>query len=268
MKKIAFIGGGNMASALITGMLASGKFNGGEIVVADPDASKREALKRQHDIVSASQNSLAVRSADVVVLTVKPNLYRAVIEEIRDDVGDQLIITVAAGTTTEYVTEVFAKPVRIVRSMPNTPAMVRAGMTSLSPNELATASDIDFALMMFGCVGQVTIIKEDLMDVASAVAGSSPALVCMFIEALADGAVLKGMARQQAYQMAAQAVLGSAKMVRDAGLHPAQLKDNVASPGGTTIEAIHRLERAGFRAALIDAMAACVDKSLQLSDKN
>ncbi len=268
MKKIAFIGGGNMAGALITGMLASGKFNSDDILVADPDATKSEALKRQHEIVCTAQNSSVVERADVVVLTVKPNIYRAVIEEIRDVVSDQLIITVAAGTTTQYVADIFAKPVRIVRSMPNTPAMVRAGMTSLSPNELATANDIDFALMMFGCVGQVTMIKEDLMDVASAIAGSSPALVCMFIEALADGAVLKGMSREQAYQMAAQAVLGSAKMVRDSALHPAQLKDNVASPGGTTIEAIHRLERAGFRAALIDAMASCVDKSLQLSEQN
>ncbi len=255
-----------MANALITGMLASAKFNGEDIVVADPDAAKCEALKRQHGIISTTENRAAVEVADVVVLTVKPHVHRAVIEEIKSHINDQLIITVAAGTTTDAVAQMFGKAVRIVRSMPNTPAMVRAGMTSLSPNSSATEQDVDFALMLFGCVGQVALIEESLMDAASAVAGSSPALVCMFIEALADGAVLKGMSRQQAYQMAAQAVLGSAKMVRDSGLHPAQLKDNVASPGGTTIEAIYKLERAGFRAALIEAMAACVDKSTQLSE--
>ncbi len=265
MKKIAFIGGGNLASALLTGMLESGAFDKTDILVAEPNLTQRAYLTETIGVKTTSDNCAAVAFADVVLLTVKPNVYPAVIAEIKDSIADKLIITVAAGTPTDYVTDCFVKPVRIVRSMPNTPAAVRAGMTSLAPNALATDEDIKFAKALFGCVGQVEIIKEALMDVASAVAGSSPALVYMFIEALADGAVLKGMPRQQAYQMAAQAVLGSAKMVRDSGIHPAKLKDNVASPGGTTIEAIYQLEKGAFRGNLIEAIARCVDKSVEIS---
>ncbi len=265
MKKIAFIGGGNLASALLTGMLESGAFNKTDILVAEPNETQRAYLTETIGVKTTADNCAAVAFGDAVLLTVKPNIYQLVIAEIKDCIADKLIITVAAGTSTDYVGKIFEKPVRIVRSMPNTPAAVRAGMTSLSPNALATAEDIKFTKELFGCVGQVEIINEKLMDVASAIAGSSPALVYMFIEALADGAVLKGMSRQQAYQMAAQAVLGSAKMVRDSGIHPARLKDNVASPGGTTIEAIRQLEMGAFRGNLIDAIARCVDKSIEIS---
>ncbi len=265
MKKIALIGGGNLASALLTGMLESGVFDKADILVAEPSETQRNRLAEKIGVKTTTDNCAAVAFADVVLLTVKPNIYPAVIAEIKDCIAEKLIITVAAGTSTDYVASLFDKPVRIVRSMPNTPAAVRAGMTSLSPNQLATAEDIKFAEELFGCVGQVEIINESLMDVASAIAGSSPALVYMFIEALADGAVLKGMPRQQAYQMAAQAVLGSAKMVRDSGVHPAQLKDNVASPGGTTIEAIQQLEKGAFRGNLIEAISRCVDKSVAIS---
>ncbi len=265
MKKIAFIGGGNLASALLTGMLKSGVFDKTDILVAEPNEKQRIYLSETIGVKTTSDNCAAVAFADAILLTVKPNIYQAVIAEIKDCIADKLIITVAAGTSTDYVSSLFEKPVRIVRSMPNTPAAVGAGMTSLSPNAMATAEDIKFAKALFGCVGQVEIIKESLMDVASAIAGSSPALVYMFIEALADGAVLKGMPRQQAYRMAAQAVLGSAQMVRDSGVHPGQLKDNVASPGGTTIEAIRQLEEGAFRGSLIEAIARCVDKSIEIS---
>ncbi len=268
MKKIAFIGGGNLAFALLTGMLSSDVFVKDDLMVAEPNTIQRNKLAEELEIATTDDNGAAVAFADVVLLTVKPNIYPTVIAEIRDGIENKLIITVAAGTSTDYVAELFGKAVRIVRSMPNTPAAVRSGMTSLSPNALATEDDIKFAQSLFGCVGQVAIIKESLMDVASAIAGSSPALVYMFIEALADGAVLKGMPRDQAYHMAAQAVLGSAKMVRDSGVHPGQLKDNVASPSGTTIEAIRLLEKRAFRGTLIDAIAQCVDKSIKMSQSN
>ncbi len=264
MKKIAFIGGGNLASALLTGMLSSGVYLKDDIMVAEPNEAQRDKLAAELDITVTDNNGVAVAFGDVVLLTVKPNIYPIVIAEVKDQIADKLIITVAAGISTNFVERTFGKAVRIVRSMPNTPAAVRSGMTSLAANALATEDDIQFAQKLFGCVGQVEMIKESLMDVASAIAGSSPALVYMFIEALADGVVLKGMPRQQAYRMAAQAVLGSAKMVRDSGVHPGQLKDNVASPGGTTIEAIHQLEKGAFRGNIIEAIARCVDKSIEM----
>ncbi len=265
MKKVAFIGGGNLARALLTGMLASGAFSARDLMVAEPNAAQRDDLAEKFGVATTPDNAAAIAFGDAVLLTVKPNIYGVVIEQIKGLVDDKLIISVAAGTTTDYIERSFGGAVRVVRSMPNTPAAVCSGMTSLSAGRLATADDVAFAEHLFSCVGQVDVIDEALMDVATAIAGSSPAMVFNFIEALADGAVLKGMPRQQAYRYAAQAVLGSAKMVRDSGVHPAQLKDAVASPGGTTIEALRQLENGAFRATVIGAIGACVDKAAALA---
>ncbi len=268
MKKIAFIGGGNLAQALISGLLASKKFVAADIMVAEPAAAQREKLADSLAVATTADNEAAVTFGDVILLTVKPNIYPLVIDQIKHLVNDKLIITVAAGITSDYVLAAFGQNVRIVRSMPNTPAAVAAGMTSISAGRWATDDDLAFARTLFGSVGEVELIDEKLMDVAMAVAGCSPAIVYMFIESLADGAVLKGMPRQQAYRYAAQAVLGSAKMVLDSALHPGQLKDAVASPGGTTIEAIRQLEKGAFRSNLIEAIAQSVDKSIAMKTAN
>ncbi len=264
MKNIAFIGGGNMASAIVQGMLKSGNYKAGNIMVSDRNEPKRNYFKSL-GVATTNSNIGAARFADVVILTVKPKSYGEVIQEIKSYATNKLIITVAAGITTEYMEKTFCHPVRVIRTMPNTPAAVGAGMTALCPNPFATSGDLAFATNLFESIGVVERIEESQFDVASAVAGSSPALVYQFIEALADGAVLKGMSRNKAYSMASQAVLGSAKMVLETGLHPAELKDNVTSPAGTTIEAVRHLENSAFRGAVIEAVAKCVQKSEKMT---
>ncbi len=262
MKKIAFIGGGNIASAIISGMLSSAKFQPSDIIVSNPSEGKLNALNDKFGVSVTKNNLEAVSSADVILLTIKPNMYKSVIDEIKDSFGkSKILISVAPGISISTIEKSFNKGIKLIRSMPNTPAFVCEGLTSICSNENIEEEDLQLVSELFSCVGEVEIVEEKLMDVATAVAGSSPALVYMFIEALADGAVLKGMSREKAYIFASQAVLGSAKMVKETGISPAILKDNVASPGGTTIEAISHLEASGFRGIIIDAVRKCVEKA-------
>ena len=198
----------------------------------------------------------------MLILSVKPQYYAEAIAEIRDCVSDdQLIITIAPGKTLAWLEEQFGKPVKIVRTMPNTPALVGEGMTAACVNPYVTEEEKAYALKILESFGKVEIVPEHLIDAVVAVSGSSPAYVFMFIEAMADAAVAEGMPRAQAYQFAAQAVYGSAKMVMETGKHPGELKDMVCSPAGTTIEAVRVLEERGFRSAVIEAMKACADVS-------
>ena len=197
-----------------------------------------------------------------VKITNPLQFYAEVIAEIKDDVReDQIIITIAPGKTLAWLKEQFGKNVKIVRTMPNTPALVGAGMTAACPNEYMTKEEIAYVLTLLESFGRVEIIPERLMDTVVSVSGSSPAYVFMFIEAMADAAVSGGMPRAQAYQFAAQAVLGSAKMVLETGKHPGELKDMVCSPAGTTIEAVRVLEEKGFRSSVIEAMKTCEEIS-------
>ena len=209
-----------------------------------------------------ADNKEVVEKADKFILSVKPQFYASVIEEIKDVVReDQIIITIAPGKTLEWLEEKFGKPVKIVRTMPNTPAMVGEGMTAVCANEKVTEEELDEVLTLLGAFGKTEVVSEHLIDVVVSTSGSSPAYVFMMIEAMADAAVADGMARPQAYKFAAQAVMGSAKMVLETGKHPGELKDMVCSPGGTTIEAVRVLEAKGFRSALIEAMKACAEVS-------
>ena len=212
--------------------------------------------------MTAAGNRQVAEEADVLVLAVKPVFLPEVIGEIKDAVdGNRLVISIAAGKTMEWMEKEFGRPVKLVRCMPNTPALVGEGCTAVCGNGLAADGDVEFCMKMVGSFGKAYAIPERLMDAAGAVGGSSPAFVFMFIEAMADGAVQAGMPRKQAYGFAAQAVLGSAKMVLETGLHPGELKDMVCSPGGTTIEGVKALERNGMRAAVMEALEACVEKS-------
>ena len=201
-------------------------------------------------------------SAEVLVLSVKPQFYADTIAEIRDSMTEkQLVITIAPGKTLKWLGEQFGKEMKIIRTMPNTPAMVGEGMTAACPNEFVTDEELGYALKILGAFGKVEIVPERIMDAVVAVSGSSPAYVFMLIEAMADAAVMEGMPRTQAYKFAAQAVYGSAKMVLETGKHPGELKDMVCSPAGTTIGAVRILEEKGFRSAVIEAMKACADIS-------
>lgn len=267
-KKIGFIGCGNIAYAVISGMLSSDKFQPTDIKASNPGNKRLERIRGEFRIHATHDNRKVVEFADVIILAVKPSVYPLVIDEIKDLVDDKkLIVTVAAGVSTDYVNRAFGKPVRVVRTMPNIPAMVHEAMTAICANAYATHDDMNFVQELFNCVGDTEVIKEELMDVVTAISGSSPAIVYMFIEALSDGAVLKGMNRDQAYKLISQAVLGSAKMVRDMDTHPGKLKDNVTSAGGTSIEALFSLEKNGFRGIIMEAIEKCTNKSALLSEK-
>lgn len=263
--KLGFIGTGNMASAIMGGVINNNIFKPEEIIGADLFAPGRERVKEQFGINVTASNKEVVENSEVMILSVKPQFYGDVISEIKDLVkDDQIIITIAPGKTLAWLEEQFGKDVKIVRTMPNTPAMVGEGMTAACPNAQITEEDLTRVKTILESFSKVEVVPERLMDTVTAVSGSSPAYVYMFIEAMADAAVLGGMPRPQAYKFAAQAVLGSAKMVLDTGKHPGELKDMVCSPAGTTIEAVRVLEEKGFRSSVIEAMKACeaVSRSL------
>lgn len=255
---IGFIGAGNMAKAIMGGIIKKGIVKPQDILAADLQDTVSETLGVRY----TPDNKKAAGEADVLFLSVKPQIYPIVIGEIKDSLKeDQLIITIAPGKTLAWLREQFGRELRIIRTMPNTPAMVGAGMTAMCPNEFVTDQDKKTALDLLSSFSRVESVPEHLMDVVTSVSGSSPAYVFIFIEAMADAAVADGMPRAQAYTFAAQAVLGSAKMVLDTGKHPAELKDMVCSPAGTTIEAVRVLEEKGFRSAVIEAMKACTEVS-------
>lgn len=260
-----FIGLGNMASAILGGIIRNGIASADDIVGSAKTQETRERIQKQYGIRTLSSNKEVAGTSDVLFLAVKPGVLPLVIEEIRDDVSrDTLIISVAAGKTTKWLTDQFDTPVKIVRCMPNTPALVGAGCSALCRNENVTDEELDLALTICRSFGTAEVVSESLMDTVGAVSGASPAYVFMFIEALADAGVKGGMPRAQAYRFAAQTLMGSGKLMLETGRHPGELKDMVTSPGGTTIEGVQVLEDEGLRGAVMDAIEAAIDKSRNL----
>ncbi|WZL73936.1 pyrroline-5-carboxylate reductase [Clostridiaceae bacterium 35-E11] len=265
-KRISFIGGGNMGGAILGGILHANLMAPENIVVSDVNEKNLAFLADTYKVKTTKNNQEAAKTADILILAVKPNIYGKVIASIKEWVKDEtIIVTIAAGINIEYVEKSFEKKVKVIRTMPNTPAFVGAGMTAICHNEMVTKEELDDVVQIFESFGKVELIEEKLMDAVPAVSGSSPAYVFMFIEALGDGAVRSGIPREQAYRMAAQAVLGSAKMVLESGKHPGALKDMVCSPAGTTIEAVHTLEQNNFRGAVMEAMESCTKKAIKMS---
>ncbi|MCR5774535.1 MAG: pyrroline-5-carboxylate reductase [Lachnospiraceae bacterium] len=259
---IGIIGLGNMAQAIIGGILGEGMVSEGNILGYDRDAKVRNAIAEKYGIAIADNNGDVTSRSDIVILAVKPQVIGTVIEEISAKASPEtLFISIAPGKSIEWLTSKFGKETKIVRCMPNTPALVRAGMTGYCVSRNVTEEEKNTALEIISSFGKAEEVPEHLMAAVTSVSGSSPAYVFIMIEAMADQAVADGMSRKQAYQFAAQAVFGSAKMMIDTGRHPAELKDMVCSPAGTTIEAVKVLERSGFRAAIQDAMSACTDRA-------
>lgn len=258
--KLGFIGCGNMASAIIGGVIKSGLYSAEDIIASDKSEAFVAAKGKELGINTTTDNK-SVAKSEIVLLCVKPAFLYDVISEIRDCVDENtLVVSIAAGQSLEKISNAFGKKVKLVRVMPNTPALVGEGMAALSHNgaddeNLKKVSDI------FASCGKSEVVSEKLMDAVTAVSGSSPAYVFMFIEAMADAAVRAGMPRDKAYTFAAQAVKGSAEMVLKTGMHPGVLKDQVCSPSGTTIEAVAVLEKKGMRSAVMEAMNVCVEKS-------
>ena len=261
-KKIGFIGCGNMGGAMMQGILGSGKCSPQEMITSDKSEAALAEKEKALGVRTTTDNKEAAAFSDILFLAVKPQFYESVIAEIRDTVKEeQLIVTIAPGKTLCWLKEKFGKELKIIRTMPNTPAMVKEGMMGLCPNEHVTEEEITLIRDICDGFSATEVIPEHLMDVVTAVSGSSPAYVFLFIEAMADAAVAGGMPRAQAYKFAAQAVMGSAKMVLETGKHPGELKDMVCSPAGTTIQAVRVLEEKGLRSAVMEAMMKCLDIS-------
>ena len=264
-KQIGFIGGGNMASAIMASMIKNG-FDPKNIWVSDAGKEALTRLESSLKVNTSNDNKQVAAVSDVLFLAVKPHIYPVVIEEVKDVVKeDVIIVVIAAGQSISFVKESFGRDIKVMRTMPNTPALVNEGMTAACPDNTMSSEDIDLVMGILRSFGKAEIVPESMMDAVTAVSGSSPAYSFMYIEALADGAVAAGMPRAMAYTFAAQAVLGAAKMVLETGMHPGALKDMVCSPGGTTIEAVAALEREGFRNAVITAMKDCVNKQQKMS---
>lgn len=265
--KIGFIGLGNMATAMIGGMLQKGIAKPEEIIGSAKTEKTVKKAAEQYQIRVTRDNREVAAESEILFLAVKPIFFPEVIDEIKDVVNEkQLIVSIAAGRDLTYLKQAFGpKELKLIRCMPNTPALVLEGCTGVCAGENVTEEELDQVLALLRSFGTASVVPERLMDVVVGVSGSSPAYVFMFIEAMADGAVAAGMPRSQAYEFAAQSVLGSAKMVLETGKHPGELKDMVCSPGGTTIQAVKVLEEKGMRAAVIDAVEACVEKSREMA---
>lgn len=264
--KLGFIGCGNMATAMMSGMIANKILDCKDIIASDASSKALETAEKKLGIKTTLSNLEVATSVDVLILAVKPQFYPVVIKEIADEINKTtLIITIAAGQSLKKVESLFERTLKIVRTMPNTPAFVSAGITAVCANDQVTEAEMELTMNLLGGFGKAEQVSEHLMDAVVAVSGSSPAYVFIMIEAMADAAVAEGMPRDKAYLFAAQAVLGSAKMVLETGLHPGELKDMVCSPAGTTIEAVRVLEEKGFRSSIMEAMHACADKARKLS---
>ena len=258
MKKIGFIGSGNMARAIMGGIIKRGLFRPEEIIASDVSAAARERTQKELGVEVVESDRKVADESELLVLAIKPQFYMAVIDQISDKVrADQVVISLAPGWTRRRITDVFGKKLKLVRTMANTPALALEGITAVCPGHLVTEEDLERVLQVINSFGKAVVMEERLIDAVVA-------YVYIMIEAMADAAVLEGMPRAQAYEFAAQAVYGSAKMVLETGKHPAELKDMVCSPGGTTIEAVRVLEEKGFRSSIIEAMKACAKKSREL----
>ncbi|NJP39580.1 pyrroline-5-carboxylate reductase [Oscillospiraceae bacterium HV4-5-C5C] len=259
---VGFIGAGNMAQALIRGVISAGLLQPQQIVVSNRSQEKLNALAADSGIIAAGSNPEVVRQADRLVLAVKPQVAEAVMREIGPLCRpEQVLISIVTGLSLQRLAELTSPTQSAVRVMPNTPALCGAGMSAVTPNAATGPQQLSDVLELFQACGAAEVVSEQLMDVVTGVSGSSPAYVFMFIEAMADAAVRGGMPRAQAYRFCAQAVRGAACMVLETGEHPGKLKDQVCSPGGTTIEAVTSLEHSGFRSSVMEAVAACIRKA-------
>lgn len=264
--KVGFLGTGKMATALAKGFIDAGLAPVDHVLGSDPFEAAREQFTQATAARTVPDNHAVAQSATVLILAVKPNQVRAVLEDLQPLLtADHLLISIAAGITLSRMQACVNSEVRMLRAMPNTPALVGAGATGYARGTAATAEDAELAQKLFSAVGVAFEVKESLLDAVTGLSGSGPAYVFQMIEALSDGGVSVGLPRVMATRLAAQTLLGAARLVLETDYHPAQLKDQVTSPGGTTLEGLYALEAAGVRAALIQAVRAATDKARELS---
>ena len=268
-RRLGVIGAGKMGSALIRGILKARVLLPDQIMAGDADAAALDVLKRETGIKTSADNALVAKSAEIILLALKPDMIRPVLQEVKGALTkDHLIVSIAAGVPIKAIEEAAGLDARIVRVMPNTPALIGQGAAAFSPGKRATKEDVENVKAILDAVGVSIELSEKHLDAVTGLSGSGPAFVFMVIEALADGGVKMGLPRAVAMLLAAQTVAGAAKMVLETKKHPGELKDQVASPGGTTIAGISALERGGLRATLIEAVEAATKRSMELGNKS
>jgi pyrroline-5-carboxylate reductase len=267
IKRIAFLGGGNMAEAIIKGLLRES--SSVPLMIAEISAERRSYLSTAYPNVRIVENSAeAAAWGEVVILAIKPQQATSVLTTLERTLSpDKLIVSIMAGVRTASIEEALENGTRVVRVMPNTPALVGMGATAICPGRKATVIDLDRVETIFAQTGLVVRVDEKQMDAVTGLSGSGPAYVFTFIEALSDAGVKNGLSREIASRLAVQTVLGAAKMLADTGEHPALLREKVTSPGGTTIAALHVMENGRFRGVIMDAVEAASQKSKELAGK-
>jgi len=265
-KRTGFIGGGNMAEAIIKGLLAGG-VPAADLAVSEPSEQRRNVLSGRYGIQVTGDNAALCEMSDTIILAVKPQVATQALTGIGHGTANKLFISIMAGVKSAAIEGILGSNARVVRVMPNTPALVLAGASAISRGYHATDEDLTLTRRIFDLVGTTCVVDEKLLDAVTGVSGSGPAYVLTFIEALSDAGVKHGLTRDVATALAAQTVYGTAKLLLETHEHPAVLKGNVASPGGTTIAAMHSLDRDGFRAATINAVDVCVARSKELGER-
>ena len=269
--KLGIVGGGVMGEALLSRMLAQQLYRPDNVLVSEPQAHRRDVLVQKYAVKVTSDNRAVAAASDVLLLAIKPQVFEAVAKELAQ--GDSnaspareqlpVVVSILAGVSLSQLEAAFGRQ-PVIRAMPNTPATVGAGITAIAPGKTVAPSHIEQATAIFQAVGEVVEVPEYLMDAVTGLSGSGPAYVAIMIEALADGGVAAGLPRAIASKLALSTVLGTAQLLQETQMHPAELKDRVTSPGGTTIAGMRELERAGFRSALIEAVQAAKERSQQL----
>lgn len=268
-RRIGFLGAGNMAEAIIHGLIESGRVKAAEVIASDKNVGRLNVVVEGYGIEGFSKNFEVARRSDIVIVAVKPQVIDSVLDDIRDEIDDEkLLVSIAAGISIERIAARLNEGAKIVRVMPNTPALVLSGVSAICSGRGVSDEEGETVKAIFESVGEVVVVEDEgLMDAVTGLSGSGPAFVYTFIEALADAGVKVGLPRDVANLLAGQTVYGAAKTVMELKRHPAELKDMVTSPGGTTIAGLARLEDKGFRSAIIGAVEAAVERSRELGSK-
>lgn len=262
---IGFVGLGNMAKAMINGILTKGLVAPEEIIGSAKTETTCDKVKKEYGIEVTTDNIKVASNADILILAIKPQMFPTVVPGLQCVIKpNAVVVSIAAGKSLSYLEDMLGKDKKIVRLMPNTPAMVNAGITAVCPNDKVDETELQKVIKICDSFGMSELIPESQMDAFCALAGSSPAYVFMYLEALADAGVKAGLPRDRAYKLAAQSTLGSAKLMLDTNKHPGVLKDMVCSPAGTTIAAVEALEECGYRAAVMNAVDACIERAKEL----
>ncbi len=265
-ERIGIIGAGKMGEAMIAGLIKTGTSSNDRILVGEKEASRRTYLAKTYGITSLSKNSEVAKESSILILCVKPKDMQNALSEVKDSLSpEKILVSLAAGITTKFILECLGERVELIRAMPNNPCTIGEGMTALAAAPGTSSVSLDKIQEIFQAVGKTAILDEELFDAVTALSASGPAYVYLFIEALADAGLKMGIPKGISLALAAQTVLGSAKMVQETGEHPAKLRDLVATPGGTTVCGLYELENAGIRAAVIRAVEKATIRARELS---